>query len=151
MKIEILKKRKGISQVVSALILSAAVLTIGVGVWVYSQGAMTMSSEYYAESVIKLSETISERFIIEHVAYIDPGLKVWVYNYGNVDIEVKIEVKNDVESVTYPASSEEWIPMNAGGFAEMNLPSYTATSGDNLVITAYTRRENSVYYRYIVP
>lgn len=148
MKTENLKKRKALSSVISTLILSAAVLAIGVGVWAYSQGAMTMSSEYYAESVIKLSETISERFIIEHVAYIDPNLKVWIYNYGNVDIEVKIQVENE-EGIVIPYG--DLIPIMAGGFAELDPLSYTATSGDNLVITAYTRRENSVYYRYIVP
>lgn len=132
----------------SALILSAAVLAIGGGVWAYSQGAMTLSSEYYAESVINMSDTISERFIIEHVAYIDPNLKVWIYNYGSIAIEVKIQVENE-GGIVIPYG--DFIPIMAGGFEDVEFLDYPPVSGDNLVITAYTRRENSVYYRYIVP
>ncbi len=145
------KKRLALSSVISALILSASVLVVGGAVWGFSQSAMTISAEDYAASMINMSETISERFIIEHVAYIDPDLKVWVYNYGSVDIEVKIEVKNDIVSVTYPADPKIWIPISAGGFEDVEFLSYTPTSGDNLVIKAYTRRGNSVYYNYIVP
>lgn len=97
-----------------------------------------------------MSETISERFIIEHVAYINDDTKVWIFNYGKVDIEVKIEVKNDVESVTYPSEPKIWIPMNAGGFEDVVFLGYPTVSGE-LVIKAYTRRGNSVYYTYIVP
>ncbi len=155
MKTERHTNRKAISPVISALILSAAVLSVGGAVWAFSQGAMTMSSERYAESVINMSETISERFIIEHVYYeeitvpeLDTVLHVFVYNYGSVDIEVKIQVENEgVIVIQYG----DLIPIMAGGFKELDPISYTATTGDNLVITAYTRRENSVYYRYIVP
>ncbi len=111
---------------------------------------MTISAENYAASMINMSDTISERFIIEHVAYIDNDPKVWIYNYGEVDIEVKIEVKNDVESVTYPSDPKIWILMSAGGFEDVVFLGYPPVSGE-LVIKAYTRRGNSVYYTYIVP
>ena len=136
--------RRAYSPVIAALILSAAVLTVGGACWAYSQGAMTITSEEYAESVINITDTISERFIVEHVAYSDQELKVWIYNYGDVDIEVKIQVG----SVTYP---EEWIEITEGGFAALEPLSYSAESGKELVIRAYTRRENNVYYRYFVP
>lgn len=141
---ERLNERWAIAPVISALILSAVVLTVGGIVWAYSQSAMTISAEDYAESVIEMTDTISERFIIEHVAYVDPNLKVWIYNYGDVDIEVKIQVG----LVTHPA---EWIEIAKGDFAELEPLSYPAISGEELVIRAYTRRENNVYYRYLVP
>jgi len=144
------KKRLALSPVISALILSASVLVVGGAVWNFSQNAMTIYSEHYAESVINMSETISERFIIEHVAYINDAPKVWIYNYGKVDIEIKIEVKTDVVSVTYPSDPETWIPMIAGGFEDVEFLGYPTVSGE-LVIKAYTRRGNSVYYNYIVP
>ena len=144
-----LKERKAITPVISALILTAVVLTIGGVVWAYSQGAMTISAEDYAYSVINMTDTISERFIIEHVAYgyDNQELTVWLYNYGSVDIEVKIQVG----SVTYPADPDEWIEIAKGGFEEMPPLSYPAEKGDELVIRAYTRRGNNVYYRYLVP
>ena len=141
------KNRRAISPVISALILSAAVLVIGGSVWGFSQSAMTISAENYAESVTNSSETISERFIIEHVAYNAGNLKVWVFNYGTVGIEVRIEVGED----SYPSDPKEYISMNAGGFADMEFTGYTAVGGDTLVIRAFTRRENSVTYNYIVP
>jgi len=158
LKTERLKKKKAISPVISALILTATVLSIGGGIWFYSQGAMTITSEYYAESVINMTDTISERFIIEHVYYEeitipepDTILHVFVYNYGSVDIQVKLDVDNDGVVVTYPMDPNVWIPIMAGGFEELTPPDYTATSGNNLVIRIYTWRENSVYYRYQVP
>ena len=116
--------------------------------WGFSQGAMTITSEVYAEAMINNSETISERFIIEHVANTSSLLKVWVFNYGSVDIDVKIKVEKD-GVIIFPY--EDFKPIMAGGFAELDSLSYTATRGETLVITACTRRENSVYYRYLVP
>jgi len=137
-------RSRAFSPVISAIILSTVVLAVGGAVWAFSQGAMTITAGDYAESVINMTDTISERFIVEHVAYGDQELKVWIYNYGDVDIEVKIQVG----SVTHP---EEWIEITAGGFAALEPLSYSAESGKELVIRAYTRRENNVYYRYLVP
>jgi len=152
MKTERLKK-KAISPVISALILTATVLSIGGGIWFYSQGAMTITSEDYAESMINMTETISERFIIEHVyyKYVDsvPELHVFVYNYGTVDIEVRAEVKGK----TYPDAEDEWIEIPSKvmiPFPTIDLET-TPLSKEELNIKIYTRRDNNVYYRYQVP
>ena len=140
------KERRAITPVISAVVLTAVVLTIGGVIWAFSQGTMTISAEDYAESVIEMTDTISERFIIEHVAYgyDNQELTVWLYNYGSVDIEVKIQVGSD----TY---SNEWREISRGGFSDVEFLDYPADSGDELVIRAYTRRENNAYYRFIVP
>ena len=149
---ERLNERRAITPVVSALILSAVVLTIGGVVWAFSQGAMTISSEDYAESVIEMTDTISERFIIEHVYYeldVVPELHVFVYNYGAVDIEVKVEVKGE----TYPDAEETWIEIPSKEmipFPNIDLGTIPL-SKEELNIRAYTRRGNNAYYRYLVP
>jgi len=153
LKTERLKKKKAISPVISALILSAVVLTVGGIVWAYSQGAMSITADDYAESVIEMTNTISERFIIEHVyyEYLDgvPELHVFVYNYGAVDIEVKVEVKGkvcpDAEDEWIEISSKEMVPVPTIDLETIPLPE------EELNIRAYTRRGNNVYYRYIVP
>jgi len=137
-------RSRALSLVISAIILSAVVLAVGGAIWAFSQGTMTITAEDYAEDVIEMTDTISERFIVEHVSYNGTHLHVWIYNYGDVDIEVKIQVG----IVTYP---DEWIEIEEEGFAEVPPLSYTALTGDELVIRAYTRRENNVYYRYLVP
>ncbi len=137
-------RSRAFSPVISAIIISAVVLSVGGIVWAFSQGAMTITAEGYAEGVINMTDIISERFIIEHAYYNGSHLFIWVFNYGDIDIEVKIQVG----IVTHP---DEWIEIEEGGFAEVPPLSYTAVTGDELVIRAYTRRENNVYYRYLVP
>ncbi|MBU0598712.1 hypothetical protein KKF61_07070 [Patescibacteria group bacterium] len=149
---ERLKERKAITPVISALILSAVVLTVGGVVWAFSQGAMTISAEDYAESVIEMTATISERFIIEHVYYeLDAGpdlhmLHVFVYNYGEVDIVV--DVYADVDEGESGSSTNYEIPSGAFETAKISL---TPSSGKEVAIKVVSRRGNNVYYRYIMP
>ncbi len=147
------KRRLALSPVISALILSASVLVVGGAVWGFSQGAMTISAEDYAAASINMSETISERFIVEHVAY-NPEelteLTVWIYNYGKVAIEVKIKVEKNGETVI-AFDDWPWTALSATDFKELDPFTFTASSSDTLTITATTRRGNSVYYTYIVP
>ena len=149
---EMLNGRRAITPVVSALILSAVVLTIGGVVWAFSQGAMTISAEDYAGSVIEMTDTISERFIIEHVYYeldVVPELHVFVYNYGTVAIEVKVEVKGK----TYPDTTEAWIEIPSKEmipFPTIDLETIPLQK-EELNIKTYTKRGNNAYYRYLVP
>ena len=150
---ERLKERRAFSTVLSVLIISAVVLAVGGGIWAFSQSAMIISSEGYAESVMNMTDTISERFIIEHVyyRYVDnfPELHVFVYNYGTVDIEVKVEVKGD----PCLGFGETWLEITS---KEMrSYPTIILLSSplqrEELNIKAYTKRGNDAYYKFIVP
>ena len=136
--------RRAFSQVISAIILSAAVLVVGGSIWMFSQGAMTLTSENYAEDVIELTDKISERFIIEQVVHNGTHLFVWIFNYGDVDIGVKV----NVGAVTYPV---DWVDIAANEMLSVYPEAYAASTGDELNIKAFTRRENNAYYRFIVP
>jgi len=182
---------------------------------------MTITAEDYAEAVINMTDTISERFIIEMVSYesdiaigeiietgdiknldhfpvfsgsetiyLDTGtgpvaqpddgnvytlvdetgvitfdplpgsgvditadykyiitpLNVWVFNYGTVDIEVKVQVKD----ITYPAAENEWKEIPSKDMKPFQL-ALDIISKEELNVKAYTKRENNVYYKYIVP
>jgi len=138
---ERLKEKRAISPVISALILSAAVLTIGGVVWAFSQGAMTISAEDYTESVKNMTETISERFIIEHVNYNGTNLHIWVYNYGNIGIDV---------NVTYPDNLIGWTEVLSKDLEKIDIR--IGLSPDTEVgIKVESMRGNDVYYRYVVP
>ena len=132
--------RRAYSPVISALILSAVVLAVGGAIWAYSQGAMTITAEDYAEAVINMTDTISERFIIEHVSYDGTDLHIWVYNYGDVNIEVK---------VTYPENDNDWEKVVSGDLKKIDIA--YAISGTEVGINVKSRRDNDVYYRYFVP
>ena len=133
--------------VIAAIILSAVVLAVGGAVWHYSQGAMTITAEDYVEGVINMTETISERFIIEHVNHSETELSVWIYNYGDVDIEVKIQY----EDVTEPAGSDDWIEVASKDLKHVRITGFDSDPSRELSVNAYSRRGNDVYYRYIVP
>jgi len=135
---------RAFSPVIAVIILSAVVLAVGGAVWAFSQGAMTIIAVDYAEAVINMTDTISERFIIEQVSY-NGMLYVWVYNYGDVDIEIKVQFKN----ITYP---DNWIDLASKEMVLVDPIDFTPDPGENeLNIKAYSRRDNNVFYRYILP
>jgi len=135
--------RRAFSPVIAALILSTVVIAVGGAIWAFSQGAMTITAEDYAESVINMTETISERFIIEHVGYVSGELNVWVFNYGDVDIEFKVEI----EGYTGP---DEWIGLASKEMDSVELNVFPSGPGE-WNIRIYSRRGNDAYYRFIVP
>jgi len=140
---ERLKERRAISPVISVVILSAVVMAVGGAIWAFSQGAMTITAEDYAEAVVNTTETICERFIIEKVIH-DPEtniLSIWVFNYGYIDIAV---------NVTYPDNPVSWREVSSKHLEEI---SFDFDPGDEteVGIKVESRRDNNVYYRFVVP
>ena len=138
--------RRAFSPVLSAIIISAVVLAVGGAIWAFSQGAMTIAAEDYAEAVINMTDTISERFIVEQVCYIETTLSIWIYNYGQVDIVV--DVYADVDEGESGSSMNHDIPSGAFEKAEINL---VQLSGKEVAIKVISRRDNNAFYRYIMP
>ena len=216
-------RSRAFSPVISIVIISAVVLAVGGAIWAFSQGAMTITAEDYAEDVIEMTDVISERFIIEMVSYesdsaiaepigtgdgttklfnlgnspvfagsetiyldavaqLDDGsvydlidatgvitfvsapttavdgikadykyiknpLNVWIFNYGTVDIEVKVQVKD----ITCPAAEDEWIEIPSKDMKQFPSIDLGIISKEELNVKAYTKRGNNAYYKYIVP
>jgi len=116
-------------------------MAVGGVVWAFSQGAMTITAEDYAEATINMTDTICERFIIEHVNNSETELSVWIYNYGDVDIEV---------NVTYPENTNGWEKVVSKELKRIDIgfdPGFETEVGINVK----SRRDNDVYYRYAVP
>jgi len=142
-------RSRAFSPVISAVILSTVVLAVGGAVWAFSQGAMIITAEDYAEAVINMTDTISERFIVEHVSNNSVGslLYVWVFNYGDVDIDIKV----NVGSIIYPENSNDWISLASGEMVPIDPIEVILTKGEELNIKTCSRRGNNAYYRYLVP
>ena len=134
--------KRAYSPVIAAVILSAVVMAIGGAVWFFSQGSMTITSEDYAESLMNMTDVISERFIVENVSYNGTHLHVWAFNYGDVDIEIKVQVGN--------MTSESWIDVASGEMISISPIELTAITGEILDISAHSGRGNNAYYRYLV-
>ena len=102
---------------------------------------MTITAEDYAENVINMTDTISERFIIEQVIYDAPNLHIWVYNYGDINIEVK---------VIYPDNPLVWREVPSKQLEEIFFE-FTLGDETEVGIKVESRRDNDVYYRFVVP
>jgi len=122
-------------------------MAVGGGIWAFSQDAMTITSEEYAETVIAMIDTISERFIIEHAYHDGENISIFVFNYGEVDIEVKVNVKD----LTYPSDQDSWIEIPSKEMVPFPLIDLDVNPGETLDIKVYTRRGNNAFYRYLVP
>jgi len=120
-------------------------MAVGGTIWAYSQGAMTITANDYAEDVIDTTDIICERFIIEHVSYDDPTLSIWLYNYGGVDIVV--DVYADVDEGDSGSSTDYEIPSGAFETVQITL---AYSSGKEVVIKLVSRRGNNAFYRYIM-
>lgn len=137
-------KRRAYSPVVAALILSASVLAVGGLVWSFSQGAMTIIAEDYVSGVNDLVGEISERFIIEHVSHTGTHVRVWLYNYG--EIEIVVDVYVDVDGGGSGSILE--VGVSPQGFVEVDIE-LTVASGEEVAVKAVSRRGNNAHFRYI--
>lgn len=142
-------QRRALSPVIATLIISAVVLTIGGGIWAYAQGASTVIAEDYANDTLSLVDEITERYIIEWVSCSTNGdtLTVWVYNYGDVDIMVNVQVGVD-DGNSGSFNDKEIV---AGTCEDIAVPfGDYLVAGDEVSIQVYSRRQNSVYQAYYV-
>lgn len=84
------RRKKGISPVISHLILLIGVLSAGMFLWWFSLSRSVTASQTFAEEIGDEIEKIEERFVIEHIlikgSEPDIQVTVWVYNYGKIRI-----------------------------------------------------------------
>ena len=138
--------RRGISPVIATVILCGVVLTIGISVWSYTYSITRSLEDDYYEKVKRQINAVSERFIVEHISYDNTSgvLNVWVFNYGEVDVQVDVYVRGDSEG-----QNATGILIPNGQIVAVSV-SLAAEVGDELSITVISRRQNVVYSTYIV-
>ena len=138
-----IRRSRGVTPVISTIILTAVVIAVGGAVWSYSQGATTIIANDYINGTMDLLNEVTERFTIEHVNNNTYGniTYVWIFNYGDVDIILDIYVNSTDSKLGTEITSGNI------GKIQINL-SNPLNSGDEVIIKAITRRQNSVYYKY---
>ena len=141
------KGSRGISPVISEIIITACVLTIGASIWNYSLGASSIISGDYVNGIHDQMYVAMERFTIEHVAYMNTTkvLRVWVYNYGGVDIVVDVYAFEGELAWSKLGNS-----VALSSIQEIDIPLNVA-NGTLLAVKAYSRRGNNAYAEYLVP
>lgn len=141
----LLTDKKGLTPVVASVILCGVVLAVSVSVWSFTYTVSSGLQESYYKGIKEQIDAVSERFTVEHIAYHDGELRVWIYNYGDVSIKVDVYVRGDVEG-----GNATGTPIPAGETARIDV-SLTASGGDELSVTIMSRRQNVIYAAYVVP
>jgi len=151
-------RRRALSEVISTVILSGVVLAIGGAIWAYSLGATTAIADGYVSDTLGLVDEIVERFDVEHIHYnlTKDILRIWIYNYGEVDITVDVYVtaKSTIEKSTrgdqpngVDILSEQVLIVTF----DFSAPADSLVSGDSVAVEVYSRRQNCAYKSYVVP
>lgn len=146
-------QRKALSPVISSLILSAAVIAIGGGVWSYSIGASTAVSEGYVNSTLELLNEVTERFVVEHVCY-DSGtdtLNITVYNYGDQQITVDAYANITTSTMSFMETYYGKVIQKGESIRIDISMSETVVSDDKAAIKLNSRRQNNAYKLYYFP
>ena len=143
-----LRNRRGISEVISAVILTAVVLTTGCTVWFYARSAATVMTNDYVNASLTLKQEILERFVVERVFYDSSGdeLQVWISNYGTVDATVDIYVTPSVGGLTTSFGNA----LGSKTLAMVGIPC-SISGGTSLSIKVHSLRGNNAYYTYTIP
>jgi hypothetical protein len=145
--LKVLNSRKGISPVISEIILAAAVLTVGSAVWYFSLGYCSITSDYYISDTLELLNTVIERYTVEKVSNNTDGtsLKIWINNYGEIPIIV------DVYAYTANKSGSSFnitIPSGALKMVNIDFSTQPLELGEMVKIKVYSWRQNIVYSDY---
>ena len=142
--------KRAISQVMSSVILTATVIVIGTSLLYFTHSVGLVLRRDYFEEVYSEITKLKERFIVEHANYnaTTRELHVWIYNYGNVTINVNVYVYKNGSTIGNNTSLTE-IPANS--LVEITVPLQSVESSDLLTIEVMSRRNNIVYEKYIVP
>lgn len=149
-----LKVRRGVSEVISSIILTAVVLTVGGAVWAYAQSATVVLTDHYVNETLTVMKDVTERFVVEHVSN-DASrttLHVWLYNYGDVDIMADVYA-NATHSSTYIFKSTLGNTVASGDLVKIDVSfvGNALQSGDKVAIKVHSRRQNNAFFTYYVP
>jgi flagellin-like protein len=139
--------RKGVSPVVSTILLSAIVIAIGGAIWNYSQGAATVIANDYVNGTMALLKEVIERFTVEHASNCSDGsvLYVWVYNFGEVDITVDVYANS---TVSYNSTFDTFVGTGEIVKIEVAFTDDPLQMGEEVSIKVHSRRQNNAYFTY---
>ncbi len=140
-----------LTPVVASIILCMVVLVVGIPLWFFTYNVTNSLGESYYEDVKRQIDAISERFMVEHLAYNtnETTLHVWIYNYGKVNIEVDVYVYMGVELLGKNVTATQ---ISSGRHIDVMISlTYNLPVGSELVIKVISRRQNVIYETYTIP
>ena len=147
---EDLGSNRGLSPVIATVVLAGVVLSIGGALWSYSLGAATVTADNYINDTFDMLHEMQERFDVEHAHYDSSTdeLKIWIFNYGEVDIT--IDVYASLNSSISKTSLGSSISASNTTRIDIDFSSNPIPSQEQVAIKVYSRRQNIAYYTYYV-
>jgi len=151
-----MKRRRGMSSVLTTIMMVAVVISIGVGVWGFASSAATVMRSDYFDEVMESVYTIKERFRIENIAVnmtAAPSIQVWVLNYGETEVNITMIKVSGGGNVSYYYPPDNETALSPGEFRRFNVPQDTVEfmKGINIAVRVESSRENKVYENIQIP
>ena len=143
----LIRTSRAISSVVTAMILSASVLVIGGAVWAFSNNSSSvMGSNYFDEVNVRVDQA-RERFVVENIELVSEScLRVWVYNYGEIDINATTYVFRNGVAIGQITSQV----IQGGEVKQLDITVQALSTGDELVVKVNSVRDNAINESYLV-
>jgi hypothetical protein len=141
--------RRGISPVISQIILAAAVLTVGGAAWYFALGHCEVTTNDYIAATTEQLSVATERFTVERVYNNTDGttLTVCVNNYGDVDITIDIYAISATETIF---SYDTDILDGKLKKIDLDYSGSPLTRLEDIQIKVYSRRQNIAYFYHTV-
>ena len=138
------------SPVISTIILAAAVVSIGGGVWYYARGAASVISKGYIDDTFELVNDVAERYTVEYISNNTDCtvLHIWIYNYGDVNVTADVYVSTN--DTVYTSDLDNPTYIESGGNVCVNI-TVAVQTGEMLTVKVHSRRQNNAYATYLVP
>ena len=147
------KDRKGMSPVMSSIILCSVVLVIGASVWSVASSASTIIQLDYYDEVMESVEKIKERFVIENIALNNvsqPTLKIWLFNYGTINATIDlIQIKGYGNTSSH--LMDVLLPIGDVVQIELLPIDVPLSSGLSISIEVKSTRGNKAYASILIP
>ncbi len=150
-------RRRGMTSVLTMILMCAVVISIGVSVWGFASSAATIMRSDYFDEVMESVYTIKERFRIENIGVnisTDGSIEVWVLNYGETEVNItmiKISGGGN-EAYWHPPDNNTAIAPNGvvlspGELKQFHIEEGTVKFWKGIVISVRveSERENKAY------
>jgi uncharacterized membrane protein YoaK (UPF0700 family) len=149
--------RAGVSTIIAELMLLGIVVALGTIVYAFASNAFGNFGAGFAGAVSNAGDTLSERLIVEQVAFSPcPNAQsqqacVYVRDVGQLDAVVVAIYVNDLTAGTFVGSVNVNVPVRVGSFASVGIQiqNFSVQHGHAYSFTIVTSRGNSVTYNAV--
>ena len=144
--------KRGLSPVISSIVLTAMVLVIGARVWGFASGASSVIQNNYYEEVVESVDKIKERFCIENVGLDKASnkLKVWILNYGTIDVTIDMIRITGGSNISYQFI-DVVIPISEFVRVDVTPNELSLIDGLSITIEVKSSRGNRAYDSILIP